>query len=104
MSEVKPGACPACGGSAALPAGWSGSMYAVECQDDDCMSGPYRRTEAEAVAAWNGIRARVLREAAEIASAEIMADPDDPVLIRPTGTRIFVALHQAADRAEQGES
>lgn len=54
--EIKP--CPVCGSHAVhhtnvstpLTEGWS---YWVGCVDESCTAGPYRRTQAEAVTAWN---------------------------------------------------
>jgi hypothetical protein len=99
-AEAKPGACPACGNQ--TPELFVTSQYVAVCckscgltggtflndDDGDCHGKP------NAIAAWNGIRARVLREAKDlIRDDENCTDVDYAVFL----------LKNAAERAERGE-
>jgi hypothetical protein len=55
-TQTEPQKCPACG-SEALAYRATSLCWHVVCEDDYCdLSGPFRATEAKAVAAWNRIR------------------------------------------------
>jgi ssDNA-binding Zn-finger/Zn-ribbon topoisomerase 1 len=72
MSETTIGACPVCGGEGRVFFNDNGENH-VWCGDWNCMSGPFRKTEADAIAAWNrlsGLAAEVARQAARIAELE----------------------------------
>lgn len=101
MSEAKPGPCPACGSSSEAkdiqeP---TQTMSRVFCTAASCWLWYYQwaRTLPEAIAAWNGIRARVLREAAEIVNAELGVNEG------ANGPAVAMILGRAANRAERGE-
>lgn len=98
-NEVKPGACPGCAKRL-----WQflqvGPGIAVHCMTADCeLTGPWKGSPAEAIAAWNGIEARVLREAAQIAHDAL----EDCHCTERCGYHAPTRLHEAADRAERGE-
>ena len=95
--SVKPGACPACGGNNHTGYHVDGTGIFEKCP---CGFAAY-------MPMWNAIRARVLREAAEIAGEyerevayrETYQQPSAPEAIRATGKRLLIA----AERAERGE-
>lgn len=104
--SIKPGPCPACGSDQNdhYVTDWRQApgkeVHWISCRGREllCCSGPKMRSAAEAIAAWNSIRARVLREAAEIAGGEYWTRGErDPV-------KLLSAIQRAADRAERGEA
>jgi hypothetical protein len=108
VSQAKPGPCPACGG---VPDRWDGLVEAgtvgsgvgpfyIGCTPD-CGITIERATSAEAIAAWNAIRARVLREAADLCRD---AQSDNCYCTSPCGDHATHVIEQAADRAERGEA
>lgn len=98
---MNPGPCPACGEAENEITHLDESLYVVDCARLGCgLQGPPRRQKKLAIQAWNSIRARVLREAA-----------DRLERIRPTHSEYCCdcrhdwpgLLRGDADAAERGE-
>lgn len=109
-NETKPGPCPACGKvgevihTVVCGDGAERTYYLPWCDDEGGGCGlqidnPRLKTEAEAIAAWNGIRVRMLREAAEIVRAA-----DTCLGYDCCAPAAYQAIRAAADRAERGEA
>jgi uncharacterized Zn finger protein len=103
MSEVKPGACPACGPGNSMVSAYLqdlGNRWQVGCGACGLHSGLHRDRQS-AIAAWNAIRARVLREAAEIVKKRALGSESEG---HAYGLVYAELLRHYAEAAERGES
>lgn len=103
MSEAKPRACPACGSTDVEVDYDYHDAQQVHCQNCNLSN-----LGGNAIAAWNGIRARVLREAAVLFKALYEPELPDSASDYDRGWEAGAyeareTLLRAAARAERGE-